>query len=134
MLTLTGDAAASTRASSDPIPLAALAATPLLDAIIASEDRGFLNHHGLDFQRLAAAPLVGGGGSTITMQVARLNVLQDRSRTLQRKVMEIGVAMAMERRHSKAEILTAYVNSVYLGAIHGRVLHGFGAAARELFN
>jgi membrane peptidoglycan carboxypeptidase len=123
----------STRTLSDPIPFAAIANTPLVDAIVASEDRGFQQHHGIDFPRLALTPLVGGGASTITMQVARLNVLHDRSRTIRRKVDEIAVAMAVERTHTKAEILDAYVNSVYIGARRGRSVHGFGAAAREFY-
>ena len=123
----------STRSLSDPIPLAAIEGTPLVDAIVASEDRGFLQHHGIDFPRLALTPIVGGGASTITMQVARLNVLHDRSRTMRRKVNEIAVAMAVERTHTKAEILDAYVNSVYIGARRGRSVHGFGAAAREFY-
>jgi penicillin-binding protein 1B len=123
----------STRTLSDPIPLAAIEGTPLVDAIVASEDRGFLEHHGIDFPRLALTPIVGGGASTITMQVARLNVLHDRSRTIRRKLNEIAVAMAVERTHTKAEILDAYINSVYIGARRGRSVHGFGAAAREFY-
>jgi penicillin-binding protein 1B len=134
ILVQTADASGtSTRALSDPIPLAAIEGTPLVDAIVASEDRGFLQHHGIDFPRLALTPIVGGGASTITMQVARLNVLHDRSRTIRRKVNEIAVAMAVERTHTKAEILDAYVNSVYIGARRGRSVHGFGAAAREFY-
>jgi len=134
ILVQTADASrTSTRTLSDPIPFAAIEDSPLVDAIVASEDRGFLEHHGIDFPRLAIAPIVGGGASTITMQVARLNVLHDRSRTVRRKLNELAVAMAVERTHTKAEILDAYVNSVYIGARRGRSLHGFGAAAREFY-
>jgi membrane peptidoglycan carboxypeptidase len=76
----------------------------------------------------------GGGASTITMQVARLNVLHDRRRTIDRKAGEIGVAMAMERLYSKDEILAAYINTVDLGASRGRPVRGFGAAALEYLN
>ena len=117
-----------------PVPFAAIGGTPLADAVVASEDGWFRTHHGIDFIRLAAVPFAGGGASTITMQVARLNVLQDRRRTIDRKVSEIGVAMAMERRYSKDAILTAYMNTVDLGASRGRPVHGFGAAAREYLN
>lgn len=133
IFTAAAHAGAIGRTSHEPIPYAALAESPLLDAVIASEDRWFRTHHGLDLPRLALTPLSGGGGSTITMQVARMNVLQDRRRTFARKVSEIGVAMAIERLHSKQAILTAYVNSVYLGVTRGRSVHGFGAAAREFF-
>jgi penicillin-binding protein 1B len=62
-----------------------------------------------------------------------MNVLHDRSRTLARKLREIGVAMAIERTFSKEAILDAYINSVGLGARGGRPLQGFGAAARAFF-
>jgi penicillin-binding protein 1B len=124
---------APTRTSYDPVPLSGLDGTALFDAIVASEDRGFLSHHGIDFARLALTPFTRGGASTVTMQVARLNVLQDRSRTLSRKLSEIGVAMAMDRAFSKESVLEAYVNTVGLGARNGRPVQGFGAAAREFF-
>jgi penicillin-binding protein 1B len=133
IVTTTAHPGSAGRTRNDPLPYAALAGTPLLDAIIASEDRWFPSHHGLDVLRLALAPLSGSGGSTITMQVARLNVLQDRSRTVRRKLNEIGIAMAIERRYSKDAIVTAYANSVYLGVSRGRSIHGFGAAAQEFF-
>jgi penicillin-binding protein 1B len=123
----------ASRARNQPLPVSAVAGTPLLDAIIASEDQWFTTHHGIDFGRLALVPLVGGGASTITMQVARVNVLEDRSRTLSRKLSEIGTAMVLERVYSKDEIMAAYVNTVDLGARRGRPLHGFGAAADEFF-
>jgi penicillin-binding protein 1B len=126
-------ATSRSRASHDPVPEAALAHTALVDAIVASEDRWFQSHHGVDFPRLALTPFIGSGASTITMQVARLNVLQDRSRTLTRKLNEIGVAMAIERAFSKREVLSAYINTVGLGARGGRPIHGFGAGAREFF-
>jgi membrane peptidoglycan carboxypeptidase len=133
--TYMNDAAGSlSRTHIEPVPFAAIDDTALADAVIASEDGLFRTHHGVDLLRLAAAPLAGGGASTITMQVARLNVLQDRRRTIDRKTSEIGVAMALERQYSKDAILTAYINTVDLGASRGRPLRGFGAAAREYFN
>jgi penicillin-binding protein 1B len=133
--TYVNDAAGSlSRTHIEPVPFAAIEGSALADAVVASEDGLFRTHHGVDFVRLAAVPLAGGGASTITMQVARLNVLQDRRRTIDRKVSEIGVAMAIERRYSKDAILTAYMNTVDLGASRGRPVHGFGAAAREYLN
>jgi penicillin-binding protein 1B len=132
--TFMNDAAGSiSRTHIEPVPFAALDGSPLADAVVASEDGLFRTHHGVDFMRLAAVPIAGGGASTITMQVARLNVLEDRRRTLTRKASEIGVAMAIERTYSKDAILTAYMNTVDLGASRGRPVHGFGAAAREYF-
>lgn len=134
LLTVTNDPAGSaSHARNEPLPISVVADTPLLDAIIASEDRWFTTHHGIDFGRLALVPFVGGGASTITMQVARISVLGDRSRTLSRKLNEIGTAMVLERVYSKDAIMAAYVNTVDLGARRGRPLHGFGAAAHEFF-
>ncbi len=135
LLTLTNDPTGSfSRARNQPLPVSALAGTPLLDAIVASEDRWFPTHHGIDFGRLVLVPFVGGGASTITMQVARISVLEDRSRTIARKLNEIGTAMVLERLYSKDAIMAAYVNTVDLGAGRGRPLHGFGAAAHEFFD
>jgi penicillin-binding protein 1B len=134
ILTFTRDANGSaSRTRNDPIPFAAIAGTPLLDAIVASEDRWFLRHHGVDFGRLALVPFVRGGASTVTMQVARLSVLHDRSRTIPRKLNEIGAAMVIERLYPKEAIMAAYVNTVDLGARRGRPVHGFGAAAQEFY-
>jgi penicillin-binding protein 1B len=121
------------RTSHYPVPYAVLEGTPLLDAIIASEDGRFRAHHGVDLWRLALTPFVAGGGSTITMQLARMNVLHDRSRTVKRKLNEIGIAMAIERVHDKNAIVAAYANNVYAGVSRGRLVHGLGAAAREFF-
>jgi membrane peptidoglycan carboxypeptidase len=119
--------------SQRPVSVAALAGTPVLDAIVASEDRLFFTHHGVDLLRLLAVPFIGGGASTITGQLARTNLLHDRSRTLTRKLKEIGLAMAIERVYSKETILSSYLNTVDVGASHGRELQGFGAASLELF-
>jgi penicillin-binding protein 1B len=130
---MTDSSGTASRTTNEQVPAAALVDTTLADAIIASEDGLFRAHHGLDFTRLAAVPIAGGGASTITMQVARLNVLQERSRTIRRKLNEIGVAMAIERRYSKDAILTAYANTVDVGASHGRAIHGLAGAAQEFF-
>jgi penicillin-binding protein 1B len=128
-----GPDGAASRTSHYPIPYSALAGTPLLDAIIASEDGRFRAHHGVDLWRLALTPFIAGGGSTITMQLARMNILKDRSRTVRRKVTEIGIAMAIERGHSKDAIVSAYVDAVYAGVSRGRLVHGIGAGSREFF-
>jgi penicillin-binding protein 1B len=133
LLTLTEPESIQNQTSHEPIPVAAIYGTPLFDAIVASEDRWFLTHHGLDFGRLVLTPFMRSGASTITMQVARMNVLHDRSRTFGRKLSEIGVAMAIERIFSKEAILDAYINRVGLGARGGRPIQGFGAAARAFF-
>ena len=104
-------------------------------AVIASEDAAFESHDGFDAAataRAAARDLVAGetvqGGSTITQQLAK-NLYTGRDRTLERKVRELAVAVELERRYSKDEILAAYLNSSYFGS--GAV--GIVAAARTYF-
>ena len=115
-----------------PVPLEIFATqTPLMDALLASEDRDFERHHGVNLLRLVAAPILGGGGSTIDMQVGRQMVLHDHRMTLWRKFNEIGVATALERRYTKGEIIGSYMNRVYAGTLSGVEIHGFGAAAQQ---
>jgi penicillin-binding protein 1A len=106
-------------------------------AVIASEDRDFYEHGGISprgILRAAWANLTGGevqqGGSTITQQYVKQAVLQDPSRTISRKVKEAILAIKLERRHSKREILGFYLNTVYFG----RGAYGIEAAARTYFN
>jgi penicillin-binding protein 1C len=108
-------------------------------AVIASEDRRFYRHHGADWRALAAAALrrlTGGpprGGSTITMQAASLLEADLRRaggpRTLAQKWRQVRLALAMERRWAKAEVLEAYLNLV---TFRGE-LEGVAAAAAVLF-
>src|SRR5215469_15300774 len=112
----------------------------IVRAVIASEDRRFFAHHGVDLRAFAAAALdaVRGrharGGSTITMQVAGMlypSVGRAGSqRTLGQKLAQIGAARALERRWSKREILEAYLNLV---TWRGE-LEGVSAATRVLFS
>lgn len=93
-------------------------------AVVATEDRRFYQHAGIDYFRIFGAVLrnlrAGGyaqGFSTITMQLAR-NVFPDRisrEKTLLRKLKEARVARAIEKRYSKDKILELYLNQVYLG-------------------
>lgn len=108
----------------------------LVAAILAAEDRRFYSHFGVDPRGLARAMLVniraGGmvqGGSTITQQVAK-NVFLTSERTLERKLKEIPVSLALELKYTKDEILSVYMNRVYLGA--GAT--GFEAAAERYFS
>lgn len=107
----------------------------LLNAIIATEDRRFYWHFGIDVQGTARALLVNmkagetvQGGSSITQQVAKL-VFFDNTRTLERKIKEIPAALALEWKFSKNEILSIYLNRAYLGA--GAT--GFEAASERYF-
>lgn len=91
------------------------------DAVIAAEDKDFYKHSGFDifgiiralYTNLAAQGITGGG-STLTQQLAK-NTLLSSNQTVLRKYQELVIAMAIEQRYSKEEILTMYLNSVYYG-------------------
>ena len=107
------------------------------EAVIAAEDRDFYDHSGVSVRgivRAAWANVTGGeiaqGGSTITQQYVKNAVLQDPERTITRKVKEAVLAIKLERRYSKAEILSFYLNTIYLG----RGAYGIEAAARSYFD
>ncbi len=107
----------------------------LINAIIATEDRRFYWHFGIDVRGTLRAALVNAragetvqGGSSITQQVAKL-VFFDNTRTLERKLKEIPAALALELKFTKNEILSIYLNRAYLGA--GAT--GFQAAAERYF-
>lgn len=94
----------------------------LKKAFIASEDRRFRQHHGVDAQGIGRAVLnnlrsqnVVEGGSTITQQLARILFLKQ-EKTVLRKLKEVRLAQKMERELSKDQILERYLNLVYLGS------------------
>ncbi len=106
-----------------------------VQAILATEDRQFYRHWGIDpigILRALRADLLRGraaqGASTITQQLAR-NLFLDHRRTLDRKIREAILALRIERSFSKDEILELYVNQIYFG----EGAHGLGAAARRFF-
>jgi penicillin-binding protein 1B len=112
----------------------------LVHAIIAVEDKRFFEHTGVDYMGILRAlwhDLRAGeavqGGSTITQQLVK-NILVGPERTLRRKLREAFLAVALERRLSKEEIFTRYVNVIYLGRRGGLSVYGVGAAAREYFD
>ncbi|MDN2568128.1 PBP1A family penicillin-binding protein, partial [Aquibium sp. A9E412] len=105
-------------------------------AVIAIEDRRFFAHFGVDPIGLARAMAenvaqrrVAQGGSTITQQLAK-NLFLEPERTVERKVQEVLLALWLERRHSKTQILEMYLNRVYFGS----GAYGVEAAARRYFN
>jgi penicillin-binding protein 1B len=113
--------------------------TPLVQAILAVEDQRFFDHHGLDLRRIAGALVAdvraGGiaqGGSTLTQQLAK-NLFLSADRTPLRKLREAAMAVVLELRYSKPQILEAYLNEIYLGQDGGRSIHGVGAASRYYF-
>lgn len=112
----------------------------LLEGIVLTEDKRFLEHIGLDPKGIARSIWVnirsGGyvqGASTITQQLAR-NIYLTRKRTLMRKVKEIAMSVYLEIRFSKDEILQKYLNEVYFGQSGNIAIHGVSEAARFYFN
>lgn len=111
----------------------------LVKALIATEDRAFWSHWGVSLKSVARAVwanLRAGrtvqGGSTLTQQLAK-NFFLTSERTLTRKLREAAIALILEARYPKTEILQAYLNEVYLGQHGRRAVHGFGLAARFYF-
>ncbi|GAB5467325.1 MAG: PBP1A family penicillin-binding protein [Rhodospirillales bacterium] len=107
----------------------------LPQAVIAIEDRRYYDHFGLDPLGIARAALVNlragrlvQGGSTLTQQLAK-NLFLTPERSLKRKIQEALLALQLEGRYSKEQILTLYLNRVYLGA----GTYGVDAAARRYF-
>ena len=121
----------------------------LHDAIISVEDRTFYSHFGVSIRGVVGAirinlregrgPFSGHGGSTITQQVAKILCLLQgntntqkhcRRSTISRKLLEIPFALALEYAYSKEDILSIYINRVYLGS----GAYGFEAASERYFN
>jgi penicillin-binding protein 1A len=114
----------------------------LSQAVMAIEDRRFYDHAGVDprgIARAAVANLLAGrvsqGGSTLTQQLAK-NLFLTPERSLERKLKELVLAFRLEQRLSKDEILTIYLNRVYLGAgsygVEAASQRYFGHSARTL--
>ena len=104
-------------------------------AFIAIEDRRFYSHYGVDplgILRAAVANVlhrgVSQGGSTLTQQLAK-NLFLTQERTFTRKLQEVELALWLERKHSKSEILELYLNRVYFGS----GAYGVEAAAQRYF-
>jgi len=121
-----------------PVGLAEVPAD-LVNALLIVEDQRFYDHGGLDLRRIAAAfganvkaGKVVQGGSTLTQQLAK-NLFLSPKRTLTRKLREAAMAMALESRYTKEEILQAYLNTVYLGQDGSAGIHGVGRAAQHFF-
>lgn len=106
--------------------------TYVVDAVLAAEDERFLTHHGIDLPSLARAVRVNWlagevrqGGSTITQQIVKNHFLTQ-ERTFSRKLREMPMAMLLDARFEKREILECYLATVYLG--HDRLVGIFGLA------
>jgi penicillin-binding protein 1A len=119
-----------TTVSLDNIPEA------LVKALIATEDARFYSHHGIDFRGIARAfyrnvraKKVLEGGSSLTQQLAKVLFLTP-ERSYTRKLKEMALALRIEQRYTKPEILSFYLNQIYFGS----GAYGAEAAARIYFN
>lgn len=121
--------------------LVSLQAVPeaLLDTLLLVEDRDFYFHHGVSplgilralYQNIKAGRTVQGG-STLTQQLVK-NMFLTRDKTLWRKANEAIMALILEYRYSKDQLLEAYINEVYLGQHYANGIYGFGLAAEFYF-
>jgi penicillin-binding protein 1B len=111
---------------------------PLINALIATEDRNFYHHHGVSFRGIARAMVsnvTGGkrqGGSTLTQQLVK-NFYLSPERTIKRKANEALMALLIESHYSKDEILEAYLNEVNLGQNGNYSVNGYGLASQFYF-
>jgi penicillin-binding protein 1B len=112
----------------------------LVKTLMAVEDRNFTHHFGIDpkgILRAAVSNFQAGavveGASTLTQQLVK-NFYLNADRTFERKIKEAAMALLLERRYSKDEILEAYANEIYLGQDGSRAIHGFGLASAFYFN
>ncbi len=116
------------------VPLSAIS-PHLVQATVSLEDRTFYTHHGIDFRRVIGAALAdithvraAQGGSTITQQLVKATLLTN-ERSVERKIKEAVLALDIERRYTKTEILTLYLNEIY----YGHEAYGAEAAAQTYF-
>jgi penicillin-binding protein 1A len=115
---------------------------PVIQAVLAAEDRRFYEHNGVDLRRISAAMVANlrrgrivQGASTITQQVVRGAVL-DRTKTYGRKLREAWLSHRLEEKYGKPAILQAYLNHVYFGegnyGVQAAALGYFGKPASDL--
>jgi penicillin-binding protein 1A len=135
ILAADGSVLAERGAAHDYMPLD-LMPRHVTDAVVATEDRRFYEHRGLDPQGLLRAMFANiragryaQGGSTLTQQLAK-NLFLTSERTLSRKLEELALAIWLEMRLSKQDILELYLNRVYFGA----GAYGIEAAAQRYFD
>jgi len=111
----------------------------LVNALLAAEDQRFFHHWGIDPVRLAGALVASvreservRGTSTITQQLARMFFL-NLDRSMKRKMAEACIALILEQRLTKEQILTMYANDIYMGQRGSFSIHGFGEASSAYF-
>ena len=134
-----GRIAGPKRESRRPVPLSAI--SPFLpNAVIASEDARFYSHIGIDFIALGRAVFTNlkeqrfaQGGSTLTQQLAK-NFFLSPKKTLGRKLREAELALMLEWRYSKPQILEMYLNKIYFGQEGFQGIYGIEEAAGLYFS
>ena len=111
----------------------------LIAGLLATEDRQFFVHHGISVRGLARAVSTNinkgsprQGGSTLTQQLVK-NFYLSPERTIKRKANEALMALLLEQRYSKTEILETYINEINLGQNGNHSINGFGLAAQFYF-
>jgi len=112
----------------------------LIKGLLATEDRFFYYHYGFDPVRIIEAAIIdlhshrlSQGASTLTQQLAR-TFIEQHTRSFHRKIRELAIALVLEMRLSKNEILERYVNDVWMGEYQGTPIYGMPLAARYFFN
>lgn len=112
----------------------------LVKGLLATEDRFFYYHFGFDPIRIIEAAVIdlhshrlNQGASTLTQQLAR-TFIERHTRSFRRKIRELAIALVLEMRLSKNEILERYINDVWMGENQGTPIYGMPLAARYFFN
>ena len=112
----------------------------LIKGLLATEDRFFYYHFGFDPIRIIEAAItdlhshrLSQGASTLTQQLAR-TFIEQHTRSFRRKIRELAIALVLEMRLSKNEILERYINDVWIGEYQGTPIYGMPLAARYFFN
>ncbi|MCL1040272.1 MULTISPECIES: penicillin-binding protein 1B [Shewanella] len=130
---ITGDGEDRLFVATDKMPKA------IVDALILVEDRSFYEHHGVNPFAIVRAAMVNisagrtvQGGSTLTQQLAK-NFFLSSERSIIRKLREALMALIIDFRYDKDEILEAYLNEVYMGQDKSRAVHGMGLASQFYF-
>ncbi len=117
----------------DQVPL------PIRNTLLLVEDRDFYSHHGVSPWSVLRAFIVNlqagqtvQGGSTLTQQLAK-NMYTNQERTLLRKINEAFIALVLDYRYSKEQILEAYFNEIFIGQFKDNPVHGLGLGSKFYF-
>ncbi|MFK8016161.1 MAG: penicillin-binding protein 1B [Gammaproteobacteria bacterium] len=108
-------------------------------ALVAVEDRDYYSHHGIDLSAIARAAVANAragrvvqGGSTLTQQLVK-NYFLTNAQKFERKIVEAFMAILLDARYSKRELINGYINEVFLGQDGSRAVHGFALGSQFYF-